>query len=328
MSKQFLTVNGISLNGVQKKKGMIKTYSFTTDEDETKPGTDSQLITTHQKSLSEKSPSNENMSSESDGSDSSKILEKRKSPRQIESLKMPQKQTPSSKKSESAKSFDRSTVFMILGILVLAYFMWIKRDIWISRLILSPRFAVRRSILAQATMLSTDSSLDTSKKTESQTFVTTKSNNTDHVNIKIRRTKMNFGSDQPKKKLLYVPDRSTNDTKSVKPSVTVSKNSSSKKHSHTPTVSIRKENSECYRTLSNSTTDLLTYNETLERIRNNLTLRNGNRNILPKVIRKTGLKKHQLYQFLYKKNQHVLSLETFLSLLNIFDLKILIQSTY
>ena len=80
MSEHFLTVNGI-----QKKKGMIKTYSFTTDDDEAKPGTDSPLISNHDESLPQVSPTNENVSSESDESRSNATLQNRKSLRQKES---------------------------------------------------------------------------------------------------------------------------------------------------------------------------------------------------------------------------------------------------
>ena len=80
MSERFLTVNG-----TQKKKGMIKTYSFTTDDDEVKPGTDSPLINNHDKSLPQVSPANENVSSESDDSCSNTTLKNRKSLQQKES---------------------------------------------------------------------------------------------------------------------------------------------------------------------------------------------------------------------------------------------------
>ncbi|CAF1684570.1 unnamed protein product [Adineta ricciae] len=310
MSERFLTVNGI-----HKKKGMIKTYSFTTDDDEAKPGTDLPLINNHDKSLPQVSPTNENVSSESDESCSNATLQKRKSLRQKESPKMNPKRVISPNKSDQSKSIDLRTILLLLGTLVFLYFTWTKRDIWISRLILSSRVKINHAHIVQT---STKSSMNVSdgksELNEPPVITSTKSNTSDHATIKIRRTKMTFGTDPPKKKLVYVPERSPDKTKPV----------ISVKH-HSPTLSTTKQNSHCYRPL-NSSTDYLTYTETVRLIRTNLTSKNGHRSMLPTVMTKTGLNKYQLYRFLYKKNDNVLSLETFLSLLDIFDMQIFIQS--
>ena len=161
----------------------------------------------------------------------------------------------SSNKSDQSKSVDLRTVLLLLGTLVFLYFTWTKRDIWIARLILSSRVKTNHAHIVQTpTKSSMNVSDGKSEPNEPPVITSTKSNTSDHATIKIRRTKMTFGTDPPKKKVVDVPERSPEEKKPV----------ISVKH-HSPTLSTTKQNSHCYRPL-NSSTDYLTYTETIRLI--------------------------------------------------------------
>lgn len=81
MSKQFLTVNSTDISGVNKKIHMIKTYSFTTDDDDGIPVTEFQTISNHDKLLSINSPSIDSVNVEDDLSEASSKVKRRKSRR-------------------------------------------------------------------------------------------------------------------------------------------------------------------------------------------------------------------------------------------------------
>ncbi len=84
MTQQFLTINGGGLHGSEKKSYIIKSYSFTTDDDEPESKMNSQSISNHDKLLSINSPSMDSNTNDDDISESSTKLTKRKSRRSTE----------------------------------------------------------------------------------------------------------------------------------------------------------------------------------------------------------------------------------------------------
>jgi hypothetical protein len=84
MTQRFLSVNGFS-SGDLKKPHIIKTYSFTTeDDDDTGLISNSPKTSNHKKLLSMNSPSIDNYNNDGDSSENSKKPKKRKSRRQTE----------------------------------------------------------------------------------------------------------------------------------------------------------------------------------------------------------------------------------------------------
>jgi kynurenine formamidase len=84
MPEQFLTVNGPHLSEADRKKGMIKTYSFTTDDDDAVSMTNSKKIPNHNKLLSANSLSIDSITNDDDVAELSTKLKKRKSRRRTE----------------------------------------------------------------------------------------------------------------------------------------------------------------------------------------------------------------------------------------------------
>jgi hypothetical protein len=84
MPEQFLTVNGPHLSEADRKKGMIKTYSFTTDDDDAVPMTNLKKISNHDKLLSANSPSIDSITNDDDVAELSTKIKKRKSRRRTE----------------------------------------------------------------------------------------------------------------------------------------------------------------------------------------------------------------------------------------------------
>jgi len=84
MPERFLTVHGTHLSEANRKKGMIKTYSFTTDDDDAVSMTNSKKISNHDKLLSANSPSIDSITNDDDVAELSTKIKKRKSRRRTE----------------------------------------------------------------------------------------------------------------------------------------------------------------------------------------------------------------------------------------------------
>ena len=85
MTQQYLVVNGGKLSGNQKKPSMIKTYSFTTDDDDGGSTSNGLSILNHDKLLSMNSHSfDSNNDDDGNLSETSNKLRQRKSKQQTE----------------------------------------------------------------------------------------------------------------------------------------------------------------------------------------------------------------------------------------------------
>jgi hypothetical protein len=84
MTQKFLNVNGAGLSGSNRTTPMIKTYSFTTDDDDAGSVENSQTVSNHDKLLSMNSPSVDTNTNKDDVQAVSSQLRKRKSRRQTE----------------------------------------------------------------------------------------------------------------------------------------------------------------------------------------------------------------------------------------------------
>ena len=207
---------------------------------------------------------------------------------------------------------------MFVGILIFIYFMWMKRDIWVERFLTS-KTRLRHSVIKQNETIvkePTDSLLmdSSSKEDRIETIlkekIPTKSNDSQKLNLRVRKTKMNFNQEpSQKKKRRSSLDLPNKDESSPSPSV--------KKRSHSRAI-IRKENTQ------NSPIHLSNYNDIAEQLRRNLKARSRDRDFYKILTNITGLNKNKLNEFIFKKNDEILTLKTFISLLDSFHLMILI----
>jgi hypothetical protein len=247
---------------------------------------------------------------------------------------------------------------MIIGILVVLYLMWIKRDIWIPRLLTSstriPRSAVKKTeqIITESTttttILSKNSPLTSSSLEEEDAIEnieeknemennensipsSTKSSSSQKINIRVRRNKMSFNKERQKKKYYHSPGSSVDDDDNNdddeeddedKPEpVLLSSIHSTKKHQHRSII--ENEISESLLPL-NSALSFSTYDDIIQQLRKNLKLRNRNKDFLSILSKTTGLNKDKLYRFIYKKDYQLMTLQEFMSLLDSFNLMLLI----
>lgn len=86
MTKQFLTVYDADSAGAEKKPPMIKTYSFTTDDDDAATTVDNvATVSNYNKLLSINSPSIDSVNNDDDLSETSNKTKKRKPRKSAES---------------------------------------------------------------------------------------------------------------------------------------------------------------------------------------------------------------------------------------------------
>jgi len=238
--------------------------------------------------------------------------------------------------------------------------MWLKKDIWIPRLLSSnnriARYAMTQhqhieneltyssssssSLTTTTSMLPIDSlsnsSLEenTTEKDEENneeqseneeidedpTVSPTKSSSSHKTNLKLRRNKVDFSQERSKKKPNHSQDRPVADEKKPKPILPSTSPSLTKSHhrSLVPTNNVKSLTS-LHPNLS-----LMSYNDIVSQLRKNLKSRSRDRNFLPTVLKATGLNKSQLYRLIYKKDYQILTLQTFISLLDTFNLMLLI----
>jgi len=231
MAQQYLTVDGTDSIDAGKKSHMIKTYSFTTDDDDGGGSVaKSQSISKHDK-LSTNSASVDSGNYEDDLSEGSTKLKKRKSRRITESENRSENKETSAKKHRPLyKRIDWVKPLMIIGTIIILYFAWTQRDVWIPRL-LTTNNRVRRSIAANNEQTATDlkgssstTSLDSSNEqddiedndndnddginsdnNDDLTASSTKSTpSSQKLNLRTRRNKMSFSKESQKEKKIIV----------------------------------------------------------------------------------------------------------------------------
>ncbi|CAF3441708.1 unnamed protein product [Rotaria sp. Silwood1] len=194
------------------------------------------------------------------------------------------------------------------------------------------------------------------RSNDNSTGSSTKSSSGHRVHIRARRTKMSFSKEHEKKKYrssrnLPIDDdlddaidddlddtidddlNGTIDTEENKPiksseSISPSHRRSRKKHrrsqkKHHHREVVRYENSKPIAPLKRSIR-LSTYNDIIDQLRRNLKSRNQGRKFLSTVSKTTGLSKKKLYRFIYKKDFRLLTIQTFISILDTFNLMLLI----
>ena len=287
MSQQhYLFVNGDHL----KKPHIIKTYSFTTDEEETalieNPSTESN----HQKFVSLYNPSIDTNNNEDYSSENTPKIRKRKSRRQTEIEVFDQfnkthfclsvffSQVVKKQEEEVLEippwyiRWNVLRLFSILSLLLLLYLFWIKREIWLESRVRRPMVTKSENNLEQTFDRPNEDLIENSEEKDNIT-----------VDIPINRS-----------------------------------NSSPAKQSNKS-----KEKSFLY-PLQNSTIRYSTHKDLLETIRTNLKSRIYERKFVVKLSKLTGLTRVQLNRFIYKKDFRLITFERFLTFLDLFDLMILI----
>jgi hypothetical protein len=131
--------------------------------------------------------------------------------------------------------------------------------------------------------------------------------NSQKINLRVRKNKMNFNKEIPKKKPHHHHSpNSSNEDQSIL-------SSTKKKHQHRSLI-----------TQQSTPIHISTYDDIIEQVRKNLKSRSRQREFFSKLSKVTGLKKDQLYRFIYKKDYHIITLETFVTTLDSFHLMLLI----
>jgi hypothetical protein len=249
---------------------------------------------------------------------------------------------------------------MIVGVLILLYLMWVKRDVWIQRQLTSNarirRSAIEKieqtgedstdsplsSIPTTSSILSKDFSSDSSRNedlienpeeqddTENNNEDSTASTkSTGKINIRIRRNKMSFNQKNPKKKRDRLQNLSVDDNideeEQEEEDKSIETNDSTlpstKKHQHG--IIIPNKTSKNVFPIDSSL-HLSNYNHIIQQLRINLKSRIENRGFLSNLSKTTGLNKNKLYKFIFKKDYQFIKLQTFISILDSVNLTILI----
>ncbi|CAF2261144.1 unnamed protein product [Rotaria magnacalcarata] len=376
MSKQLLTIYATDATGTNKKAQMIKTYSFTTDDDDGTSIVQSEPVSNHDKLLSISSPSIDSANAEDDLSEASTKVKRRKLRRTHESEEKIENTREIRKICPWYKKIDWSKPILAMGLLIFLYITWTKRDVWIPRMLTS-NARIRRSVVSKDTVTSdqlTSSSsqipptistmplqdsplasdhkednIDNNEKdnddddqnnserinvenSEESTISSGKTNSGHQVNIRIRRNKMSFSKEHKKKKHRHSHDLPADDeleetddggqAKEIK-----SNESIASLRNHPPKKNrreiIQNENVKI-RPVVNHGIRLSTYDDIIDQLRKNLKSRTRDQDFLSTVSKKTGLNKDKLYRFIYKKDYNLLTLETFMSLLDTFNLMLLV----
>jgi len=133
----------------------------------------------------------------------------------------------------------------------------------------------------------------------------TSSTNNQKVNLRTRRNKMNFNQ---KKKPRQSQNSPIDDEEEDKPVLTSSIKTKDRSL-------IAKQTSPIH---------ISTYDDIIEQLRKTLKSRRREREFFSKLSKATGLKKDQLYRFIYKKDYKIITLQTFVTILDSFNLLLLI----
>jgi len=235
--------------------------------------------------------------------------------------------------------------------------MWTQRDVWVDRLLTS-NTRIRKPLIVkkeQTIKESTDSlkdsppdsfdkgniienteKIDVENNNEDLTSSSTKSSTSQKINIRLRRNKMSFSKESPRKKHRHQSQDSSADDNDgekkdepVKTTETIL--SSTKKRNQPTTYPTKKDHrpiieakiSKSYPVLE-SALNLSTYDNGIEQLRKNLKSKSRDRDFLLTLSKKIGLNKDKLDRFIYKKDTQFMTLQTFISLLDSFNLMFLI----
>lgn len=170
------------------------------------------------------------------------------------------------------------------------------------------------------------------EKNEDSVFLPSKTGGGQRVNLRTRGTKMRFSREHKKRKHRHAKHESNDDvleeTDDTKESTRIikSKQSASSLDSHSSKKHRRDivTNENLKKTDLKSGIRLSTYDDITEQLRKNLQSRSRDQGFLSTVSKNTGLNKNKLYRFIYNKDYHLLTLQTFISLLDTFNLMLLI----
>lgn len=169
---------------------------------------------------------------------------------------------------------------------------------------------------------------------EDSTTSSSKSSTAHKMNIRVRRNKVRFRKELPKKKSQRYHDLSADDDvnetddleedKLIQANLDISLASTSPLKRQHRTV-IQNENSKSVSHF-NTGLRLSTYGDMVDQLRKALRSRDRERGreFLSTLSKTSGLSKDQLHRFIYKKDYHLLTLETFTALLDTFNLMLLI----
>ncbi len=206
-----------------------------------------------------------------------------------------------------------SKLLTVIILIIVLYLMWVKRDVWINRLLTSNarirRYGMKKDDddKGNSTMNSSPRE-DIIEKTEEKKDIDedlTSSTNNQKVNLRTRRNKMNFNQ---KKKPRQSQNSPIDDEEEDKPVLTSSTKTKDRSL-------IAKQTSPIH---------ISTYDDIIEQLRKTLKSRRREREFFSKLSKATGLKKDQLYRFIYKKDYKIITLQTFVTLLDSFNLLLLI----
>jgi hypothetical protein len=191
--------------------------------------------------------------------------------------------------------------------IVVVYFIWVKRDVWINRLLTSNVRMRRYGIeTGNSSVIDSSPQEDIIENIEEKKNDVNEELTSQKINLRVRKNKMNFNKEIPKKKPHHHSPNSSNEDQSIL-------SSTKKKHQHRSLI-----------TQQSTPIHISTYDDIIEQVRKNLKSRSRQREFFSKLSKATGLKKDQLYRFIYKKDYHIITLETFITTLDSFHLMLLI----
>lgn len=225
--------------------------------------------------------------------------------------------------------------------LILLYLMWTQRDVWVDRLLTSstrirkPLIVKKEQTIKESTDSSKDSpsdSFDQGNTIENTEKIDVENNNEDlisssaksstsqKINIRLRRNKMSFSKESQKKKRRYQSQNSS-----------VDDNNGEKKDEQVKTTEpilspTKKRNRPIIEAKISENHPVLesAYDNGIEQLRKNLKSKSRDRDFLLTLSKKIGLNKDKLDRFIYKKDTQFMTLQTFISLLDSFNLMFLI----
>jgi hypothetical protein len=209
-----------------------------------------------------------------------------------------------------------------VAVLFLLYFTWSKREKIIPRLLAS-RSRIRRSITPNEELI-TDSSLISSSSQEDKIENIEKENNNLNDNERIISDSLPSPSKSTKTHL-----------RTRRNKISFNKDGSTKKPHELNDQSIEEENSLAKKSNRNvtsveslmhlnTTLILYNYNDIINQIRKHLKTKVRDRQFFSILSKTTGLSKTKLHRFIYHKDYKLLTLQTFISLLDTLKLMIII----
>ena len=167
--------------------------------------------------------------------------------------------------------------------------MWIRRDVWIDRL-LTPKTRVRPKDQTG----NSSPQEDVIENTEEKNAGDEEDSTSDKIYLRTRKTKINSSK------------KGRNSSLDDSPSTR------------------RRQQRQSLITRDSRPIHVSTHDDIIDQVRENLKSRSHQREFFSQFSKATGLKKHQLYQFISKKNYRIITLEAFVTLLDSFDLMVVI----